>query len=141
MNRQDHATKEHREDPSVIAALKAVDSVIRGKKGTYLLRRLAYFQLMRLFVSLERIIALERASRRFQGARGYRNAFVAMKIYMSAQERLLNVHDLDHELKERKRHGRTRTDVARPPPFFVVVYSDLAEPIMYVCLTRLLDSS
>ncbi|KAJ2906477.1 hypothetical protein MKZ38_001458 [Zalerion maritima] len=117
-------------DPSIIAAFRAVDIVICGQQGTHLLRRLAHVQLMRLFISLERIIAHKRASGRLQGARGYRNTCVAMTIYMSARERRSNVKDLEYELKERKRCGRSWTDLARPSPLFVLVYSDLAEPIV-----------
>jgi hypothetical protein len=55
--------------------------------------------------------------------------------------KVLEYKDLEYEPKELKRCGRSWTGLARPSPLFVLVYSDLAEPIVYVYPTRLIDSS
>src|SRR4051812_43508417 len=80
-------------DPRIIVAFQAVDSVICGQ-GTYLLRRLAYVQLMRLFCSLEAVIQSEREYGRLQRKPCYRDKTVAIDIYMSAQERHLDSRNL-----------------------------------------------
>jgi hypothetical protein len=46
-------------DPRWVGAFKVLDSIITGRQGEYLLQRLAYVQLTRLFASLETIIKSE----------------------------------------------------------------------------------
>ncbi|EGU82789.1 hypothetical protein FOXB_06696 [Fusarium oxysporum f. sp. conglutinans Fo5176] len=86
--------------PCIIAAFKAVDSIICGDEGTHLLRRLAYIELMRLFASLEAIIKYERETGRISREPGYGNASLALDIYMSAQESHPHPNDLRRELRE-----------------------------------------
>ncbi|RSL64175.1 hypothetical protein CEP51_013191 [Fusarium floridanum] len=117
-------------DLCIITAFKAVDSVICGNQGTYLLRRLAYIQLMRLFASLEAIIKSERDTGRIFREPGYGNASIAIDIYMSAQESHLHPDDLRRELRERKRTGRRWRDLASLSPPFVLMYSEASEPIV-----------
>lgn len=117
-------------DPCIITAFKAVDSVICGHQGTYLLRRLAYIQLMRLFASLEAIIKSERETGRIFREPGYGNASIAIDIYMSAQESHLHPYDLRSELRERKRTGRRWKDLAGLSPPLVLMYSEASEPIV-----------
>lgn len=118
-------------DPRIIVAFQAVDGVLCGQ-GTYLLRRLAYVQLMRLFVFLEAVIKSERESGRLHRKPCYRDTTVAIDVYMNAQERRSNTSALRRELQERKRFGRSWSDLAGPSPLFVLVYSDAAEPIVYM---------
>ncbi|KAJ4248085.1 hypothetical protein NW762_012855 [Fusarium torreyae] len=117
--------------PSIVAAFKAVDLVICGTQGTYLLRRLAYVQLMRLFVSLEALIKSERESGKFVRKQGFGDASIAIDIYMSAQQSHLHPDDLRRELKERRRAGRVWRDLSGPSPLFTMVYSQASESIMY----------
>ncbi|KND86174.1 hypothetical protein TOPH_09198 [Tolypocladium ophioglossoides CBS 100239] len=116
-------------DPCIITAFKAVDSIICGQQGTYLLRRLAYVQFMRLFTSLEAIIKSERETRRIFREPGYGNASIAIDIYMSAQESHLHPDKLRRELRERKRAGRSWKVLAGPSPLFTMLYSEASEPI------------
>lgn len=118
--------------PRIIHAFKAVDSVICGRQGSTLLRRLAYVQLMRLFAFLQDIIRFERETGRVVRGRYCRDASVALDIYMSAQEGTSNPDDLRRQLKERKRAGRSWKILSKPSPLFVLLYSDAAESIMYV---------
>ncbi|KAK3377660.1 hypothetical protein B0H63DRAFT_435866, partial [Podospora didyma] len=117
-------------DSRIIAAFRAVDSIICGQQGTFLLRRLAYVQLMRLFSFLEAVIKSDRENGRVFRKPCYRDASVAIDIYMTAQETSQNAGDLRRELKERKRRGRRWSELARPSPLFVLVYSDAAEQII-----------
>ena len=119
-------------DTAIATAFRAVDSVICERQGTYLLRRLAYIQLMRLFASLKDIIQSDRENGLIRLEPSERVASIAMKIYLSTQEKYSNTGNLRNELKERKRSGRSWTDLARPSPLFVLMYSDSAETIVYV---------
>lgn len=119
-----------RTDPRIAAAFKAVDDVITGKEGTYLLRRLAFIQLMRIFVTLESIIRHERDKAQVERSPCYRASSVAMDLYVSCQESdLRNTRD---KLKERKRTGRSWVQLAGPSPFLALLYSEAAEPILFV---------
>lgn len=117
-------------DPRIIQAFKVVDNVICGRQGSTLLRRLAYVQLMRLFTFLEDIIGFERETGRVMRGRYYRDASVALDIYMSAQEDTSNPDDLRRELRERKRAGRSWKDLSKPSPLLVLMYSEAAESVM-----------
>jgi hypothetical protein len=117
-------------DLRIIHAFKAVDDVICGRQGCTLLRRLAYVQLMRLFDFVEDIIAFERETGRVARGRYYRDASVALDLYMSAQTNTLSPDDLRRELKERKRIGRSWKDLSKPSPLLVLMYSGAAESVM-----------
>ncbi|KAK0627106.1 hypothetical protein B0T14DRAFT_511794 [Immersiella caudata] len=118
-------------DPRIIAAFKALDSVICGH-GTIMLRRLANVHLMQLFGSLEAIIKFERNIGRIHREPYYRDDHIAMDIYLSAQESHSNTNDLRRKLRQnRKRFSKRWNDLAITSPLFVLVYSDAAESIMY----------
>ncbi len=121
-------------DLCVVAAFRALDSVI-CRQGTYLLRRLTYIQLIQLFVSLETIIKSDRENGQIYRKPRYRDATVAIDIYINAQERRSNIGDLRHELKERKRCGKRWGYLTRHSPLFVLTYSDTANPIVYTTST------
>ncbi|KAK6065237.1 hypothetical protein SCUP234_12652 [Seiridium cupressi] len=122
------------QDPRIIAAFKAVDSVIGGQ-GTHLLQRLANVQLVRLFSLLKEIIESDADGGRIVRKPYYGNAKIAMDIYLGAQETQLKIREFRKKLKEgRKRFSKRWNDLARPSPLFVLVYSDAAERIMYVAV-------
>ncbi|KAM7190667.1 hypothetical protein V8F33_009331, partial [Rhypophila sp. PSN 637] len=121
-------------DPRIITAFQAVDNAICNQ-GSDLLRRLAYIQLNRLFVSLEAIIRSDRENWRVPRKPCQRDATVAIDIYMTAQPGKSNPGNLRRGLKERKRRGRVWSDLARPSsllvsPLIVLIYSGAAEPII-----------
>lgn len=116
--------------PHVIRALKVIDSVICGRQTSNLLRRLAHVRLMQLFSNLEDTIKLERESGLVIRGRYYRDASVALDIYMSAQEDPFDPDCLRRKLKERKRAGRSWQDLSKPSPLFVLMYSDATERIV-----------
>lgn len=124
------------EDPRIITAFQAVDNVICGQ-GTHLLQRLANVQLMRLFGSLGEIIKSDKDNGRMHREPYYRDATIAMDIYLSIQKTRSNTRDLRLKLKEgRKRFSKRWSNMAAPSPLFVLVYSDAAETIVYVAVTR-----
>ncbi|KAG5803331.1 hypothetical protein H9Q74_012316 [Fusarium xylarioides] len=116
--------------PEIIRAFKITDGVICGERTSHLLRRLAYVHLMQLFNVLESIIRLERETGQVLRGRYYRDASVALDIYMGAQEDTSNAYFLRRKLKERKRAGRSWRDLSDPSPLFVLMYSDAAERIV-----------
>lgn len=87
---------------------------------------------MRLFISLEAIIKNDKENGEIYLEPGQRIANVAMNIYLYSQEGSSNIRNIRNKLKERKRSGRSWTDLARPSPLFVLIYSDIAEIITYV---------
>lgn len=126
------STDIRRTDPSITAAFKAVDNIITWKEGTYLLRRLAYIQLMRIFTSLESIIKGERDKAQVERLPCYRASSVAMDIYVSCQEEHSSQTNLRDKLKERKRTGRSWVQLAGPSPVLALLYSEVAEPTLFV---------
>ncbi|KAJ0100662.1 hypothetical protein J7T55_000107 [Diaporthe amygdali] len=111
-------------DPRVITAFRVLDSAI-SKPGV--LSRLAYIQLIRTFRTLEEMIAEDRQCGRIHREVGYRNASVAVNIYMSAQDSRPDVNALRRELLERKRTGRRWTELAGPSPLCLLLYSGESE--------------
>lgn len=116
--------------PCIIHAFKTIDSIICGHQGSYLLRRLAYVQLMRLFDLLEDTIRLERETGQVIRGRYYRDTSVALDIYMSAQEDIRDSYYIRRQLKERKRAGRSWRDLSKPSPLLVLMYPEAAERVM-----------
>ena len=112
-------------DPRIIYAFKAVDNVICGRRGSIMLRRLAYIQLMRLLTLLEGIIAYEK-----NGGDGSTVMQVLSWIYTSAHDFISNPRNLLRELRERKRAGRSWNDLSKPSPLLVLMYAEAAESVM-----------
>ena len=89
----------------MLAAFQTIDNFILSGNDT-ILRRLAYVQLVSLLDSLVDNIATDRARGFVYRATSYRNATIALDIYMSAQQRLTNATSPRSELLERKRTGQ-----------------------------------
>lgn len=122
------------EDPRIITAFRVVDSVICGR-GTALLQRLANVQLNRLFSVVKGIVKSERENWRIHREPYYRDAGIAMDIYMSAQEPQSDVAELRLKLKYgRKRFSKRWSDLATLSPLFLLVYSGAAEAMVYVAV-------
>ncbi|KAI1506286.1 hypothetical protein F5X99DRAFT_415523 [Biscogniauxia marginata] len=119
------ASSDHR----FIGAFQILDRVIVGTQGSYLLRRLAYVQYMRLSDLLKDIARSERD----KGARrksGRGDASVAIDIYQSGQEKHPHDEELRRKIYERRRTGRHLQTLAGPSPLFLLVYSSVAETII-----------
>lgn len=121
------ASSDHR----ITAAFRVIDSIICGHHGTYLLRRLAYVQLMRLFEFLEVVIEFERR-KGLHRAIGYGNTSVAIDIYISAQDRELGRKSRNEVSQRHRRIGKRTLAIAGPSPLLLLMYSNAAESIMYV---------
>lgn len=119
-------------DSSIITAFKLIDAIITGPTS-YLLRRLAYLELIQLFALLEALIKDERKRSLFKGRAGRGNATIAIDIYLRAQDKSLCTTRrkcLRSELKERKRIGQTWSCLSKASPLLVLVYSEATEQIM-----------
>lgn len=117
-------------DPRIIESFQVIDLVLSGKEGSTLLRRLAYVRLMDLFFFVEEVVRKERQSRRVIRERYYRDASIALDIYMSAQEDTSNPDRVRKQLLERKRIGRSWKEVSRKSPLLVLMYSEAAESVL-----------
>ncbi|KAL8329146.1 hypothetical protein RB597_004739 [Gaeumannomyces tritici] len=119
-------------DPHVITAFQVLDNAIKGSDR--IRSRLAHIQLLRVFKSLEDIIASERRirgkrtafERGNQGKRGERNVCVAHTLYKSAQPQAVSRRDLIR----RKQAARCWRTLAGPLPFFLIIYSEVAESVV-----------
>jgi len=117
-------------DTQVIAAFRAVDSVISGKQSTCVLRWLAYVRLMALFESLKPVVRAERENGESHRERGERDISAIIDIYENAQ-RPSDRRGLRDVILEHRRIGKRVESLAGPSPLFLLIYSDEAETVMY----------
>ncbi|KAK0702694.1 hypothetical protein B0H67DRAFT_468601, partial [Lasiosphaeris hirsuta] len=110
-------------DPAIITSFRKLDHIITSKESSPIMSRFAYIQLMRLFDTVEEIINSSRQLGLIYRAAGYRNASIALDIYMSVQEGYTNSGYRRRQLLERKRTGRRWRQLAGPSPLFLLVYS------------------
>jgi hypothetical protein len=118
-------------DPNVASALRTIDRIITGQEGMQmLLTRVAYIRLIHLFERLEKMAALDRRNGLIHREFGYRNASIAVDIYLGAQEGRGKATYQRRELLERKRIGQRWLQLAGPSPLFLLIYSEEAEQIV-----------
>ncbi|KAM7189001.1 hypothetical protein V8F33_010335, partial [Rhypophila sp. PSN 637] len=115
-------------DTRVIAAFRAVDSVISKKQSTCVLRWLAYVQLMALFDSLKPVVRVERENGKAHRERGNRDISAVIDIYENAQ-RPSDRRGLRNVIVEHRRTGKRVESLAGPSPLFLLIYSDEAEAV------------
>jgi len=124
-------------DPCVINAFKFLDRARTSSDG--ILSRLAYIRLADVFESLKQIVASDRRNGRLPAQRsGYRNASVAVDIYIEAQEQAGTSRD---EVKQRHRVARRWRTLAGPSPIFIIIYSAAAEGLAYVLFPVIIIAS
>ena len=112
-------------------AFRAVDDIICHRKGTAMLRRLAYIRLMQLFSSLTSLIKADRNSGKTVRAPHQRDSTIALDVYISAQnDQHISGVNLRQKLRERKRLGKRWSELAITSPLFILVYSTHAESVM-----------
>ncbi|KAK4201387.1 hypothetical protein QBC40DRAFT_324611 [Triangularia verruculosa] len=117
-------------DPCIINTFKFLDIARTG--GDRILSRLAYIRLADVFESLKQIVASDRRNGQLPAQRsGYRNASIAIDIYIEAQEQAGTSRD---EVKQRNRVARRWRTLAGPSPIFIIIYSEVAEGLAYVLL-------
>ncbi|KAK4148941.1 hypothetical protein C8A00DRAFT_19307 [Chaetomidium leptoderma] len=115
-------------DPYIINAFKLLDNA--RTNGDSILSRLAYIRLAHVFESLKKIVASDRRNGQLPARRsGYRNASIAIDIYIDAQEQAGTSRE---EVKKRNRVARRWRTLAGPSPIFVIIYSEAAEGLAYV---------
>ncbi|KAH8747964.1 hypothetical protein F5883DRAFT_436876, partial [Diaporthe sp. PMI_573] len=113
-------------DPAVTRAFQAVDRVIEGNE--HRLARLGHTCLIRLLTTLEGIIASDRRHGRIQTSVGYRNASVALDLYIMARGE-------QQDCARSKLYKRTRTakrwfHLGGNSPLLLFAHADAAESIM-----------
>ena len=123
-------------DPRIVTAFKELDSIICGRDSTRILQRLAYIQLLRVFEFLERIIGSDHRNGVVKLRPGYGCSSVAVEIYMSSQGR----PTAKNTLLERARFARRLRDISVQPPFFLVIYTNVAETIAFVVPLHFIES-
>ncbi|KAI1086238.1 hypothetical protein F5B19DRAFT_175471 [Rostrohypoxylon terebratum] len=114
-------------DPSILAAFRALDDVITGKRRVYLLSRLAHVRLLQVFDTLEIIIASESRLDLGWPKPGSTYMSRAIDMYQDAQEMQLDPRSLRRRVHERRRSCRRWEFLQGPSPFFLLIYSDMAE--------------
>jgi hypothetical protein len=117
-------------DTRVIAAFRAVDSVISGKQSTCVLRWLAYVRLIALFDSLTPVVRAERENGEAHRERGDRDISAVIDIFENAQ-RPSDRRGLRQVILEHRRTGKRVKSLAGPSPLFLLIYSDETETVMY----------
>ncbi|KAK4206433.1 hypothetical protein QBC37DRAFT_459129, partial [Rhypophila decipiens] len=117
-------------DTRVIAAFRAVDSVISGKRGTSVLRWLAYVRLMVLFDSVKAVVRAERENGEAHRERGDRDISAVIDIYENAQ-RSPDRRGLRDMILKHRRIGKRVESLAGPSPLFLLIYSEEGEAVMY----------
>jgi hypothetical protein len=115
-------------DPRVISAFRELDGFISGVNGDRILKRLACIQLLRVFERLEDIISSESSYGTLQRQSGRGNASIAIDIFKSALQRPIQ----KYYVAELKRTARGLRELAGPSPFFLVIYSGIAEAVLWV---------
>ncbi|KAK9446352.1 hypothetical protein VB005_00199 [Metarhizium brunneum] len=115
-------------NPQLITAFQDVDKYLTGRQSNYLLRRLAFVQLMRLSDFIENIIQSERETGSPRQA-GYGDATVVIELYKKAQG-ISDTKQLTSIVRERRRMGRQWERLAGPSPLFLLVYSSYADTIV-----------
>ncbi|KAM5349212.1 hypothetical protein ACJZ2D_016761 [Fusarium nematophilum] len=115
-------------DPRFLGAFKRLDAAIDDQENSgRLLSRLAYIQLHRLIKLLQDRVASDRRAGRIHRRSGYKNAYIVLDTYMSAQNR---PSPSRRSLIERKCLARRWHDLAGSRAVFLLAYSGEADKIM-----------
>jgi len=124
-------------DPAVVSSFRVLNGFMMSKARPSYTSRLAHVQLIYFFDAVEEKVNSARQHGFVHRAAGYRNASIALDIYMSAQDGVADPAIRRRQLLERKRAGRRWKELAGPSPLFLLVYSDAAERIVYAQLPPL----
>ncbi|KAL2199484.1 hypothetical protein P885DRAFT_19918, partial [Corynascus similis CBS 632.67] len=116
-------------DARVIAAFRAIDSVISGKQSTCVLRWLAYVRLIGLCNSLKPVVRAEKENGEAHRGRGDRDISAVIDIYENAL-RPSDRQGLRGTILEHQRAGKRVNSLAGLSPLFLFIYSDEAETVM-----------
>ena len=119
-------------DISITTAFRSLDYIISGTKTTSFLSRFTHVQLIRVFENIESIITRKRQNGLLHPARGIRDASIAISISLRSWESFPNKKWLRRKLHRCKRIGKRWRELSKPSPFFLLIYSDAAEKLVYV---------
>ncbi|KAM7187389.1 hypothetical protein V8F33_011287 [Rhypophila sp. PSN 637] len=110
-------------DTWVIAAFRAVDSVISGKRG------ITYVRLIVLFDSVKAVVRAERENGEAHRERGDRDISAVIDIYENAQ-RSPDRRGLRDMILKHRRIGKRVESLAGPSPLFLLIYSEEGEAVI-----------
>ena len=115
-------------DTRFLLAFRVLDNAIADSQVSYMFARFAYFRLIQIFNALKAALQSERQKGQSRRVSGYRDASVALDIYLSAQGPPFTTQRRD--LTERMRTGRRWRKLAGPSPFFLMIYSEAAKAVV-----------
>lgn len=113
-------------DAGVLSAFQAIDAVIEG--GANRLARLAYARLPPVMSALHSIISVDRKQGRIHSTVGYRNASVALDIYVSAQRK--NTDATRRKLVKRSRLATRWAHLGGSYPLLMVSHPEVVDQIV-----------
>lgn len=114
-------------NPRLLEAFTTLESVIARSQVTHTLARFAHFRLVQLIDFLKNVIQSKREKRQLRRERGHRNTSYALDIYQRAQK-----HPLTEKRKliNQIRLSRRWMVLAGPSPFFLMIYSGMAQAVV-----------
>lgn len=118
-------------DERVTTIFQTLDALISGTEGKHL-SRLAHVQLLRVFDSLEDLVAADRSSGSVRARRGLTNLSIAIDLYQDAQ----TTRASRCRLHEKRRSIKRYAVLAGPSPIILFLYTDIADKIVYVLSIR-----
>lgn len=110
-------------DASVIHAFQNIDQIINNDSQ---LSRLAFVQLARFMTSLRGVVAVDRKHGRIHTTVGYRNASVALDIYIKAQTQFDTPEAFRKKLNRRVRIAKRWDHLGGSSPLLLIVHSHVA---------------
>ncbi|KAK7954407.1 hypothetical protein PG988_015101 [Apiospora saccharicola] len=112
-------------DGRVTTIFQTLDTLISGTQGKYI-SRLAHVQLLRVFDSLEDLVAAGRSSGSVRAKHGLTNLSIAIDLYQDAQ----TTRASRCRLHEKRRAIKRYAVLAGPSPIILLLYTDIADKIV-----------
>jgi hypothetical protein len=117
-------------DEHVITAFQFLDSSLKESCSANPLTRLAHVALVQKLDEVKELVEVNRLRGRVRPRSGYRNASIAMDLYLAAQRDVVDRSQARKQLHRRLRHSKRWTAIAGPCVFLVMIYGEEAEKIM-----------
>ncbi|KAK8036670.1 hypothetical protein PG993_008653 [Apiospora rasikravindrae] len=109
----------------VTTTFQTLDTLISGTQGKYI-SRLAHVQLLRVFDSLEDLVAADRSSGSVRAKHGLTNLSIAIDLYQDAQ----TTRASRCRLHEKRRAIKRYAVLAGPSPIILLLYTDIVDKIV-----------
>ncbi|KAK8029426.1 hypothetical protein PG993_010717 [Apiospora rasikravindrae] len=109
----------------VTTTFQTLDTLISGTQGKYI-SRLAHVQLLRVFDSLEDLVAADRSSGSVRAKHGLTNLSIVIDLYQDAQ----TTRASRCRLHEKRRAIKRYAVLAGPSPIILLLYTDVVDKIV-----------